>query len=666
MLRSRSSFFCLLSLFGVSCSMLVLAQSSPVDVSSPNHQIAIHFSVQTGKQATGPDGQLVYAVTFHGKQVFEDSAMRLELENQPPLGANVHIASAATGSDADDYSLLAGKTSKVHDPYNSLALQVQESSGSGRTFEIEARVYNSGLAFRYRVPEQPGLSRYRLTQEDTEFRPVMDADAWALRLPNYQSAYESEYVPQVLSALSNQGGVSSYILNGAPMLLHMPGLAWTAVGEAYLEGNAAMYLENPTGNWTGHYLVSRISPALDGKGPSVDASLPHASAWRVILIGDTPGELVESNIITDLNPPNRVEDTSWIHPGKASWNWWNGDLGPDGQSAYTTKNMEYYVDFAAESGFPYMMLDAGWSDRDITKMRGSVDVPELVQYAAKKDVKVWIWLYSKAVAEQMEQAFPLYEKWGVAGVKIDFVLRNDQAGIQWYYDVAKRAAEHHLMVDFHGATQPWGIQRTYPNVLDYEAVLGLENNKAGRRDGPINRTTFPFTRMLSGPMDYTPGGFENATRENFVARDKNPMVMGTRAQQLALYVVFDEPLAMVSDVPSAYANQPDFRFIKDVPTTWDVTKVLNGNPGEFVTIARRHGDEWYLGSITNWSSRELRIPLNFLGAGMYKAELYEDATDAAQNPKHISIRQQNVRNSDTLALHLADGGGCAIRFVPMK
>ena len=648
--------------------MLVLAQQGPVEVSSPNHQIAVHFSVQTGngKQGSGSDGQLAYAVTFHGKQVFEDSALRLELENQAPLGANIHITGAATGSGADDYHLLAGKTSAVHDPYNSLTLQVREGAGSGRTFVVETRVYNSGLAFRYHVPEQPGLSRYRLVQEDTEFRPVMDADAWALRLPNYQSGYESEYVPQVLSALSNQGGVSSYILNGAPMLLHMPGLAWAAVGEADLEGNAALYLENPTGNWTGHYIVSKISPALDGKGPAVDASLPHNSAWRIILIGDTPGELVESNIITDLNPPNRVEDTSWIHPGKASWNWWNGDLGPDGQSAYTTKNMEYYVDFAAESGFPYMMLDAGWSDRDITKMRGNVDVPELVQYAAKKNVKVWIWLYSKAVAEQMQQAFPLYEKWGVAGVKIDFILRNDQEGIQWYYDVAKLAAEHHLMVDFHGATQPWGIQRTYPNVLNYEAVLGLENNKAGRRDGPINRTTFPFTRMLSGPMDYTPGGFENVTREDFIVRDKSPMVMGTRAQQLALYVVFDQPLAMVSDAPSAYANQPDFRFIKEVPTTWDAIQVLNGEPGEFVTIARRHGDEWYLGSLTNWNSRELRIPLNFLGTGMYKAELYEDAADAGQNPKHISIREQSVRSSDVLTLHLVSGGGCAIRFVRVK
>ena len=666
MSQSKSSAFCILWLFAALGPLLIYAQSSPIEMSSPDHQIALYFKVQPGKnkQAAGTDGQLVYAVTFHQKKIFEDSALCLELANQAPLGAAVHITSATAGSGVDDYSLLAGKTSAVHDPYNSVTLEARESSDPGRVFEIEARVYDSGLAFRYRVPAQAALSRYQLTQEDTEFRPVMDADAWALRLPNYQSAYESEYVPQVLSALSNQGGVSSYILNGAPMLLHMPGLAWAAVGEADLEGNAAIYLENPTGNWTGHYIVSKISPALDGKSPAVDASLPHDSAWRVILLGDTPGQLVESNLITDLNPPNRVADTSWIHAGKASWDWWNGDLGPDGQSAYTTKNMEYYVDFAAESGFPYMMLDAGWSDRDITKMRGNVDVPELVQYAAKKNVKIWIWLYSKSVADQMQEAFPLYEKWGVAGVKIDFVLRNDQEGIQWYYDVAKVASEHHLMVDFHGATQPWGIQRTYPNVLDYEAVLGLENNKTGRRDGPVNRTTFPFTRMLSGPMDYTPGGFENVTREDFVARDKNPMVMGTRAQHLALYVVFDEPLAMVSDAPSAYANQPGFRFIQDVPTTWDAIRVLNGEPGEFVTIARRHGNEWYLGSLTNWTSRDVTISLQFLGKGMYKAELYEDAADAGQNPKHVSMRKQSVRSSDTLVLHLASGGGCAIRFVP--
>jgi alpha-glucosidase len=664
MLWIKRYILVLLSVLAVGNISYVFGQTGQAEVKSPDQKIVLHFAIVPAKGQISGDGQLVYSVTYRGKQVLDDSALRLELADQAPLGALVHLAGNTAGQDVDNYTLLAGKASTIHDVYNALTLQLEESGGAGRKFAIEARVYNNAVAFRYKVPQQVVLDRYRLTQEDTEFRLSTDAPAWALCLPNYQSGYESEYVPQVLSALSNQGGVSSYILNGSPMLLHLPGVAWAAIGEADLEGNSAMYLENPSGNWGGHYLVSKISPPIDGHGPSVDASLPHESAWRVVLLGDTPGDLIDANVMTDLNPPNRIADTSWIHPGKASWDWWNGDIGPDGKSAYTTENMKYYVDFAAASGFPYMMLDAGWSSRDITQMRGNVDVPELVRYAAKKNVKIWIWLYSKSVAAQMQQAFPLYEKWGVAGVKIDFILRNDQQGIQFYYDVAKLAAEHHLMVDFHGATQPWGIERTYPNILNYEAVLGLENNKAGRRDSPVDRTVFPFTRMLSGPLDYTPGGFDNVTEDAFVARDKYPMVMGTRAQQLALYVVYQAPFEMVSDVPSAYANQPDFQFIRDVPTTWDTTYVISGDPGEYIAIARQHGREWYLGSITNWTPRELHVPLQFLGKGSYTAEIYEDAPDAGENPKHVTILKKTVRSSDTLTLPLAKGGGCAIRFVP--
>ena len=313
-----------------------------------------------------------------------------------------------------------------------------------------------------------------------------------------------------------------------------------------------------------------------------------------------------------------------------------------------------------------MLLDAGWSSEDITKLNGKVDVPELARYAATKHVGLWIWLYSKSVMRQMSEAFPLFQKWGVAGIKIDFVNRDDQEGVQFYYDVAREAAKHHLMVDFHGTRTPWGIERTYPNVLSYEGVLGLENNKVGRRDSPVDRSVFPFTRLLAGPMDYTPGAFNNATEDGFEARDTEPMAMGTRAQQLALYVIFQTPFPMVSDSPKSYANQPAFQFIKDVPVSWDATLVLNGRPGEFATIARRQGDQWYLGSMTNWSSRDLDVPLNFLGSGSYTAQIYEDAPDAAVEPKHVRIREEIVDRGQALRLRLAPGGGCAIRFVPRK
>jgi alpha-glucosidase len=327
--------------------------------------------------------------------------------------------------------------------------------------------------------------------------------------------------------------------------------------------------------------------------------------------------------------------------------------------------MEHYVDFAARSGFRYMMLDAGWSGRDITHLNGRVDVPALVRYAAKKNVKVWVWCYSESVMKQMNEAFPVFEKWGVAGVKIDFINRDDQVGVQFYYDVARVAAEHHLMVDFHGTRTPWGMERTYPNVLSYEGVLGLENNKVGRRDSPVDRTVFAFTRLLAGPMDYTPGAFNDAPEDGFIAQNTNPMAMGTRAQQLALYVVFQTPIQMVSDSPQMYDGQPAFQFIRDVPASWDSTHVLNGEPGEFVTIARRHGEDWYLGSITNWTSRTLLVPLGFLGPGEYRAEIYADAADAGTNPKHVTVHKQTVRRGQTLTLQLASGGGCAIRFVSL-
>jgi alpha-glucosidase len=640
------------------------AQTDKLTLRSPDGQLVMHLGIQSEKGATS-EGKLVYSLAFRGKQVLDESGLALELGDQPPLGHGVRIVNSDAGEGVDNYTLSNSKVSKVHDAYNSIAIHVQENGGQHRIMTIEARAYNGGIAFRYLLPSQDSVEDLQLRQEDTEFRLSMDATDWALALPNYRSSYESEYVQLVTSALSNQGGVSSSFLIGMPLLMHEPGVAWLSLMEADIEGNSAMYVTNPSGNWAGHWLISKLSPRLDNPQIAVEGTLPYHSAWRVLMVSDDPGRLVESTLAYDLNPSSRLTDTSWIRPGKASWNWWVGDVGKDGHPAYTTENMKYYVDFAAQSGFPYMMLDAGWSaGRDITRLNGKVDVPELVRYAATKHVKIWIWLYSGSVMQQMKEAFPLYEKWGVAGVKIDFVNRDDQQGIQFYYDTAREAAEHHLMVDFHGTHTPWGLERTYPNVLSFEGVLGMEHNKVGRRDSLLNRSVLPFTRLVAGPMDYTPGGFNNATEDGFEAHNVNPMVMGTRAQQLALYVIYQTPFQMVSDSPQAYEGQPAFQFIKDVPVSWNATQVLNGKPGEFVTIARKSGDDWYLGSITTWTPRTLEIPLIFLGNGAFNAEIYEDAIDAASNPKHVTIRTQVVHSTDKLTLHLAPGGGCAIRFVP--
>jgi alpha-glucosidase len=637
---------------------VALAQPGVAAVSSPDGRLAATFRTE---------GKLTYSVSFEGRELVAPSALRLDLKDQPPLGTGVKLVNTAASKTDETYRLLHGKTSSARNNYNAVRLDLEETAAPGRKLVIEARAYNDAVAFRYVVPAQPALAEFQLTKEATEFRISKDPITYAMVLPHYRSMYESEFLKLSASSFSNQGGVRSSALIGLPLLMEVPGVAWMAITEADVRGYASMYLENPSGSWTGHWFESRLAPRIDEPSMAVRGALPHASPWRVLLVGNEPGRLVESTAITSLNPEQAVKDTSWIRPGKASWDWWSGSQGPDGKAAYKTETLKYYVDFAAKSGMEYTLVDAGWtSPNDITKMNGRVDIPELVRYAAAKNVKIWIWLPYRGVAKQMDEAFPIYEKWGVAGMKIDFVERDDQEGIEFYYRFAEAAARHHLMVDFHGSTKPTGIERTYPNVLGYEAVLGMEQSKAGSRDNPDHHVMLPFTRMLVGQMDYTPGGFDNATQAEFAARMFDPMVMGTRAHTLAMYAVYDAPIQMVSDHPSAYADQPAFEFIRNVPAAWDESKVLNGRPGEFITMARRRGSEWFLGSMTNWNAREVEIPLTFLGSGSYTAETYADAEDADRLPKNVSIQKMTVTRSTVLKVKLAPGGGYAARFIASK
>ena len=663
LMRSRQlrSFF----LFFVAAIPPALSAQSATAVHSPDDHLVLTFEITQSNEASAA-GQLVYSVTFRGKPLIDRSALELDLQGQRPLGTNVSILNKTSSQVDEQYRLITGKSSMVRNHYNALRLDLEEPAGAHRKLTLEVRLYDDAVAFRYVVPDQTGLRELRLTKEATEFRISKDATTYALLLPHFRTMYESEYIKLNASAFANRNGLSNTNLIGLPLLMNVPGVAWMAITEADLRDYSSMYLVNPSSDWGGHFFESKLAPS-DDPAVIVTGSLPHHSAWRVLLVADEPGKLIESNVIKNLNPESAIKDTSWIHAGLTAWDWWSGSIGPDGKPAFTTATMKYYVDFAAKSGFPYMLVDAGWSaHNDITKMNGRVDIPELVRYAASKNVKIWIWMNYVEADAQMDQAFPLYEKWGVAGLKIDFVERDDQRGIDFYYRAAQKAAEHHLMLDFHGATKPTGLERTYPNVLGYEAVLGMEQSRAGDRDNPDHRLTIPFTRMLAGPMDYTPGGFDNVTREDFVARSPHPMVMGTRAQQLAMYAVYDAPFQMVSDTPSAYEDQPAFDFIKHAPATWDETHVLNGLPGEYITVARRNGSQWFLGSMTNWQSRNLDLPLTFLGPGRYTAEIYADAEDAPRYPKNVRVFKQVVDRTKHLTVKLSEGGGYAVRFVPIE
>jgi alpha-glucosidase len=291
---------------------------------------------------------------------------------------------------------------------------------------------------------------------------------------------------------------------------------------------------------------------------------------------------------------------------------------------------------------------------------------ELVRYAKEKNVKLWLWSHWTSVDKYMDQAFPLFEKWGIAGVKIDFMDRDDQWMVDWYRRVADLAAQHHLMIDFHGAFKPDGLRRTYPNVMTREGVMGKEYLKWSARTSPSHNATLPFTRMLAGPMDYTPGAFGNANLKSFEARQFMPMGLGTRAQELALYVVFESPLEMVSDYPEHYAGQKEFDFIKRVPATWDDVHAIGGQPMKWISLARRSGNDWYVGTLTNWEERSINVPLDFLGQGKYIAEIYADAPDSGDEATHTTFSQQPVDRSTVLRIRMVSGGGNAIWIHPAK
>jgi alpha-glucosidase len=645
-------------------------KSSPVSVISPDGQIALELS------DIGAAG-LVYSVEFHGKRLIAESKLGMELAGQPPLGPWMKLTGTQTESANESYTIPVGKTREVRDHYN--GVRADYADLDGRKVSIEVRAFDDGVAFRYMVPKQPGIGQTRIAHELTQFSFAKDASTYPLILDGYQSSWEDEY------QLRNVSGLHPDWLIGLPYLANEPGVGWVAITEADIEHYSGMYLRKAEG-FASRTVHADLSPHEDAAGNidptyAVETETPFASPWRVLMIADEPSKLIESNMVLNLNPPSQIADTSWIKAGKSAWDWWSGDAAPSVsfQTGMNTATMKHYIDFASESGFPYMLIDAGWAlapDRkgpedysrlaDITHVSPNIDMPELLRYAKEKNVKIWLWAHWTSVDKYMDQAFPLFEKWGVAGVKIDFMNRDDQWMVDWYRKVVAAAAEHHLMIDYHGAFKPDGLRRTYPNLMTREGVMGKEYLKFTARVTPAHNATLPFTRMLAGPMDYTPGAFNNTRLEHFAPRNFMPMGLNTRAQELALYVVFESELEMVSDYPEAYSGQKEFDFIKRVPCTWDEVRSIGGMPMQWITLARRSGNDWYVGSLTDWVARDVKVPLSFLGDGKYVAEIYADAPDATEEPAHTILTRQTVDRTTVLDVHMVSGGGNAMWIHPVE
>lgn len=639
--------------------------AQPLTVTSPDGKLSASFELRNAPNASG--NRAYYRVDYAGRTVLVDSPLGIEFAGAPALNHNFAIVSTSMISHDSSWRNRINTDLVVRDKYNQLTIHLREQQTPHRSLDVIFRAYDAGVAFRYVLPKQPALGHFVISEEDTGFYFARPAPAFALDLESYTTPYEGEFNRTSIDKFK-----PSSIVN-LPLLVHVPDGPWVALLEADLEDYAGMYVGGAAGVPNG--LASKLSPLPGHPGEAVIGSTPKATPWRVIEVNSRPGGLIESSdLILNLNPPCALKDTSWIEPGKTMWDWWSGDYDTNVnfKPGMNTPTLEHYIQFGADHHIPYMLIDAGWARKDpndksaddITHWSPNVDLPQILAFAKQRNVKVVLWLHWKSAQKYMDRAFPLFQKWGVAGVKIDFFNRDDQEMINFYYKIMRAAARYHLVVDFHGSFKPTGMRRTYPNQLTREGVQGMEYSKWSYRTTPYHDVILAFTRMLAGPMDYTPGCFNNATRAQFKPSQVNPECQGTCAHQLALYAVFFSPLQMLSDYPEIYDHSPGMAFLDEVPTVWDETRAVEGDPGEYVVVARRSGEKWYLGGITTWTPRKLDLPLSFLGPGTYQAQIFSDGPDAGENAKSLAITTKRVEASDHLTANLAPGGGVAVIFTP--
>lgn len=656
-MRASRHFLTALAALGFLSAAGAEALAAEHVVASPDGRTRISLSDQ--------GGQAQFTLQFKGETLITPSPLGLTLDKGGALSGGVKIVDAASRSIDETYALVVGKTRAVRDRYNETTVEFLETGGLQRRLKVIARAYDDGVAFRYVLPDQPSLAGVAVRGEETRFDFAGDDRCWALNLGRFGTSHEGEYDPVMAR------GFRASALYELPVVCQTARGATFALAEADLRNWAGLYL---TGRGDGGLgLQAQLSPRLDDPSKAVLTRIgtDTVSSWRVVMVGETPGALIASNLMTSLNPPTALTDTSWIKPGKAAWDWWNGGKVA-GAEGMTDAAMKGFIDFAAANRLEYMLIDDGWyvgsgqapqvlPGTDVIRPIPAINIADLVAYGRERGVGIMLWVHWKALDAQMDEALAAYEAWGIKGIKVDFMDRNDQQMVDFYHRLLTKAGEHRLMVDLHGAYRPTGLVRTYPHYVTQEGVLGAEYNKWSKRITATHNVTLPFTRMLLGPMDYTPGGFRNVAPEDFKSQFILPTVQTTRGQALAMYVVYDSPLTMVSDSPLTYAASPaGLDFISAVPTSWDETRVLSGEIGQSIVMARRKGAQWWVGAMTNETGRTVKVPLSFLGDGPFSAEVREDGAE----PTALKTRMQAVTRKDALTLKLAPSGGGVVRLTP--
>ena len=653
----------------VSNSLTAVCSAKDVLVSSPDGAVTVTVGVK--------NNQPYYTMNYHSKIIVLPSHLGFQVDNGN-IGSHVKMTGKQYASKDETWSQVWGEDELVRNHYNELTVSFQEQTGAKKKMDVQFRVFNDGIGFRYILPEKIKGEKYCVQEELTEIALAHDAKAWSIP-SNHTEYFEGIYTCDLLSKKDTVC---------TPLTIAYEDSLFLAIHEAALKDYASVNL-TPRPAEKGVMLLTALTPWQSGVKVYVEGELK--TPWRTITIGKTAGDLMTSRLMLNLNEPTQIKDTSWIEPGRYIGIWWSihkkqntWEMGP--QHGATTENVKRYMDFAARHGFSGVLAEGwnpGWGQGEqVTYLKSypDFDIDEVCRYAQQKDVRfighMESWGRASLIEQEMDEAFAWYQKLGIRVVKTGYVghlmdgkeLAKSQYGIRHYRKVIETAAKYQIMIDNHEPAMPTGIQRTWPNLMTQEGVRGQEYNAWDRRGGnpPSHTVTLPFTRGLAGPTDFTPAIF------NFSEIVPGTHPHSTLAKQLGEFVVIYSPLQMAADAIENYEGQPALTFIESCPTTWSKTLVPSGEIGQYITVARRErgdGGRWFIGSITNETARQIELPLSFLDADTtYRAIIYEDAADAdyETNPYAMTIRQTEVTRESILHLNLARSGGAAIRIEKVK
>lgn len=634
------------------------AKGQTYTLSSPNKSIDISVNVEKF---------ITFSVAHNQQNVIKNSQIALDIEGIGILGENEKVNKTHKNYHNDFISpVIQQKSAKIKDEYNELTIRFKKK------FSLVFRAYNDGVAYRFKTDFKKDII------VNDELLKLSFADKTTSLFPKEEtllSHYERLYIPTELDTLQNTEFCSLPVLTKTNKvnvlfteadLYDYPGMFMYGTKQNALQARFPKYVLKATPKPNAEDRDELVENANYIAKTEGSRSFP----WRTFVISDKDKDLVASNLVFLLSRPLQLNNTNWIKPGKVAWDWYNANniYGVDFKAGINNDTYKYYIDFASKHGLEYIILDEGWSKSttNIKAYNPNINVEELVAYGKERNVGVILWVLWNPLNKNID-ALELYNSWGVKGVKVDFMQRADQYIVNYYERIAKEAAKNELIVDFHGSYKPSGLRRAYPNVLTYEGVKGNENNKWSADITPRHNVTLPFTRMVSGPMDFTPGSMVNTTSENHKISFDRPMSLGTRAHQVAMYVIFESPLQMLCESPSTYYKEEETTtFISKIPTVWDDTKVLEAKISEYIVMARKHKKSWYLGAMTNETARNFEIDLSFLDKGSYTMEIIKDGLNTHRYAQDYIKETTTVNNKQKINITLNASGGYTAIFTKVE